>query len=219
MKKQRIGIFGGTFSPPHNGHVRAASAFLAHMNPPGTEPEERMKLFVMPAALPPHKTMSDRADPEIRLAMCRAAFGDLPDTEVSDYEITRGGISYTVLTLEHYAAPDRELWLFCGEDMFLTLDRWFRAEEIFSLARIAAHGREIAGVRKMEEKRREYEERFGKPILLLPDEPLEVSSTRIRELAAAGEDLGPFVPPGVAAIIRSERLYGYGEQHDPENAD
>ncbi len=208
--RERVGIFGGTFSPPHLGHVRAASSFLAAVNPPDTAPEDRLRLFIMPTFVPPHKTVDAEVSPEVRLEMCRAAFGDLPDTEVSDYEISRGGVSYTILTLEHFAAPGREIWLLCGGDMFLTLDRWARAEEIFSLARIAAHGRGIAEISVLYDKKREYEERFGKPILLLPDAPLRVSSTKIRAMAAAGEDFGDLVPPGVAEIIRRDGLYGYG---------
>ena len=202
---ERIGIFGGTFAPPHMGHVRAAEAFLRAMNPEGCG--EKLRLIVMPTATPPHKLKAAGDTSEARLRMCRAAFGGLPDTEVSDYEITKGGISYTVLTLEHFAAEDRELWLLCGSDMFLTLDRWFRAEDIFRLARIAGVSRGTEEFAVLDRKRAEYEEKTGRQVLLLEDEPFPLSSTEIRRRVTAGEDMDGLLPRGVEEIIRQERLY------------
>ena len=87
----RIGIYGGTFSPPHNGHLQAVKAFM-----------EQMWLdfvYVIPAAIPPHKTVDCDVTPEQRLDMCRLAFADVEGVYVSDMEIARGGTSYTVDTL------------------------------------------------------------------------------------------------------------------------
>ena len=208
MTMERIGIFGGTFAPPHMGHVRAAEAFLRAMNPEGCA--DRLRLLVMPTATPPHKRKAAGDTSEARLRMCRAAFGDLPDTEVSDYEIQKGGVSYTVLTLEHFAGEDRELWLLCGSDMFLTLDRWFRAEDIFRLARIAGISRGTEEFAALDRKRAEYEEKTGRQVLLLREEPFPLSSTEIRRRVAEGENMDGLLPPGVEAIIRRERLYEVG---------
>ena len=132
---ERIGIYGGSFSPPHNGHLSAARLLLEEA---GVD-----RLFILPAGVPPHKTLDPDESPEHRLAMTRLAFADLPRTEVSDWEMTRSGKSYTVLTLEHFSAPDRQLVLLVGTDMFLTLDRWYRAEDIFALAEIVCVRREL----------------------------------------------------------------------------
>ena len=206
--KERIGIFGGTFAPPHTGHVRAAEAFLRAMNPEGIP--GRMKLCVIPTGTPPHKEKAGDDTPALRLEMCRAAFGGLPDTEVSDIEIRRGGLSYTVNTLEELSAPDRELWLLCGSDMFLTLDRWYRADDIFRLANIVGISRGTEEFSALSEKKAYYEQHYGRPVTLLETEPFPLSSTRIRDRIACGGDLDGLVPPGVMAVIAREGLYGYG---------
>ena len=208
MTMERIGIFGGTFAPPHMGHVRAAEAFLRAMNPEGCA--DRLRLLVMPTATPPHKQKAAGDTSEARLRMCRAAFGDLPDTEVSDYEINKGGVSYTVLTLEHFAGENRELWLLCGSDMFLTLDRWYRAEDILRMARVAGISRGTEEFAVLDRKRAEYEEKTGRRVLLLENEPFPLSSSEIRRRIAAGESMDGLLPEGVEEIIRRERLYEIG---------
>jgi len=122
---EKIGLYGGTFAPPHLGHVHAARAFLRAI------PVDR--LLIMPTFQPPHKAKAAGDTPEVRLEMCRAAFGDIPGIEVSDYEIAKADVSYTVQTLRHLTAENREIYLLCGTDMFLTLEKWYQAEEIFRL--------------------------------------------------------------------------------------
>ena len=122
---RRVGIYGGTFAPPHVGHVEAARAFMKQM---------RLDyLYVIPTAIPPHKTTDFDIDPYHRLAMCDLAFSGIDGVIVSDIELRRGGVSYTVDTLRELTAPDTRLFLFCGTDMFLTLDQWYCADEIFKL--------------------------------------------------------------------------------------
>ena len=148
---EKIGLYGGTFGPPHLGHVYAAKTFLREVAPD--------RLLIMPAGIPPHKEKAAGDTPELRLAMCRAAFGDLPHTEISDYEIRKPGKSYTVETLEHLAAPGREITMLCGTDMFLTLDHWHRAPDIFALCTVACLARENG----METAIRETAERLSSP--------------------------------------------------------
>ena len=121
----RIGIFGGTFSPPHNGHLQAAKAFMEQM--------WLDILYVIPTALPPHKEMEIPVSAQHRLEMCRLAFSGMEGVYVSDMEIQRGGKSYTVETLRELTGEDRRLFFLCGTDMMLTLDRWREPEEIFKL--------------------------------------------------------------------------------------
>ena len=99
----RVGIYGGTFAPVHNGHVAAAKAFM-----------EQMKLdylFIIPAHLPPHKQIDESDDPVYRLRMCELAFKDIDGVVISDCEIARGGKSYTYDTLKELQREDTRLFL------------------------------------------------------------------------------------------------------------
>ncbi|MDO4846101.1 MAG: nicotinate-nicotinamide nucleotide adenylyltransferase, partial [Oscillospiraceae bacterium] len=105
----RIGLFGGSFNPVHKGHVFAAESFIRLL--------ALDKLIVMPAADPPHKELADGSpDAALRLRMLRAAMADVPNVEVSDLELRRGGKSYTYDTLLQLSAiyPDDELYLLMG---------------------------------------------------------------------------------------------------------
>ena len=121
----RVGIYGGTFAPVHNGHVAAAKAFM-----------EQMKLdylFIIPTCMPPHKQIDFSDDPIFRLRMCELAFQDIDGVVISDTEIKRGGKSYTYDTLTELTRPNTRLFLMCGTDMVLTFDTWYKFEEIFKL--------------------------------------------------------------------------------------
>ena len=196
----RLGIYGGTFSPIHLGHVRAAEDFL---NEFGLD-----KLLVIPTALPPHKAEVAGASAEDRLEMARLAFMGHDRIEVSDYEIARGGKSYSVLTLERFK-PGNELFMLVGTDMFLTLDRWFRAEEIFRLADIVLKRREddpVTGA-DIASKTIEYTERFGARIHIMDDAAFPVSSTGLRELIRDGKPTDGLLPDSVADYISENNLY------------
>ena len=122
----RIGIYGGTFSPVHNGHVAAAKAFMEQM--------WLDVLFVIPAGIPPHKQVDQQVSAIDRYRMCELAFGDMEGVIVSDLELRRDGKSYTVDTLRELTAPDTRLFLLMGTDMLLSLDEWREPEEIFRLS-------------------------------------------------------------------------------------
>ena len=197
----RIGVYGGTFAPVHNGHVQAARAFLKQM--------ELDLLYVIPAAIPPHKQIDGSDDPARRLAMCELAFADDPKIIVSDLEIRRGGRSYTVDTLLALSAEDRRLFLLMGTDMMLTLDTWRSPEEIFRLCYPVYMRRENDPVleARIVEKNKVYLEKYGKVVRRLVGEVLELSSTEVRDRAAAGEDVSHLVPASVAEYITANRLY------------
>ena len=199
-----IGIYGGTFAPVHLGHIRAAETALASL------PLD--KLLVIPAGIPPHKRLTEGDDPADRLEMLRLAFAEAdPRIEISDYEISAEGKSYTALTLRHFAKEGDRLTFFCGTDMFETLDSWYHPEIIFSLARVVHLRREVTDAddfRRFEALQRHYEETYGAKILQLDAEPLVMSSTEVRDRIAAGLSLEEFLPAPVAEYIRSHRLYG-----------
>ena len=126
----KIGIYGGTFDPPHLGHMEAARTALEQMN--------LDRLIIIPDCEPPHKDLAEEAaTPQQRLEMAALMADGLgPRAEVSDLEIRREGKSYTAETLEelHRLYPQDQFYLLMGEDMFLTVEHWYRPETIFSLA-------------------------------------------------------------------------------------
>ncbi len=212
-KVERFGIYGGSFSPIHTGHVRAARAFLDTM--------ELDKLLIMPSAQSPHKITDPRASAEDRLTMCKLAFRDDADylsgrLEVSDFEVKRGGKSYTVYTLEQFSAPGRRLYFLVGTDMFLTLSEWFRAEDIFSLADIVLIRRENDAVctQRLKESQLEYEGLYGARIHEINEPPTVVSSTELRERIDVGIPLGELIPSMVEDYIIKNSLYGSCERND-----
>ncbi len=194
----RLGIYGGTFSPPHKGHIEAAEAFSREMH--------LDRLLIIPTFIPPHKTASEEASPEDRLEMCRLAFSHIPNTEISDMEIKRGGKSYTYLTLEELKNDDNELFFLVGTDMLLTFDRWMRYEYIFSLATICYARREYKDENslKIEEKIGQYR-KLGANIIEIKHEVTEISSTDIREKLYRREN--EFLTSKVLSYIEEQGLY------------
>lgn len=198
-KKERIGLFGGTFAPPHKGHIHAAETMLEYLDPD--------RLIIMPTFIPPHKQKISIDTPSQRLEMCVSAFGKLPKTEISDYEIKKCGVSYTVLTLEHLKTDENEICLLCGSDMFMSLETWYRADDIFKMADIAVVPRYSDDRAMLESKKTEYESKYGSKIFLIGEDPFEMSSTEIREAVKNGDSLEKYLSDGVAEIIRKEKLY------------
>ena len=197
----RLGIYGGTFSPVHIGHVAAAKAFMEQM--------WLDVLFVIPTAESPHKEMSDGATALDRLAMCALAFDGIEGVIVSDLEIRRGGKSYTVDTLRELSGEDRRLFLLCGTDMMLTLDTWREADEIFKLCYPVYIRREADKIldERVIKKNAEYKEKYGRIVTKIVSPPIEMSSQKIRGMIASGEDFSSCVPERVGEYIRQKGLY------------
>lgn len=197
----RIGIYGGTFSPPHNGHIAAAKAFMEQM--------WLDFLYVIPTATPPHKEMDVPVDAAHRLEMCRLAFSGIEGIYVSDMEMRRGGRSYTVDTLRELTGPDRRLFLLCGTDMMLTLDQWRESDQIFKLSYPVYIRREKDASldAKIIQKIADYNQKYGKVVRRIVTEPIELSSNLVRERLANGEDVSHLIPASVEKYIRDNHLY------------
>lgn len=197
----RIGIFGGTFSPPHNGHIAAARAFMEQM--------WLDILYVIPTALPPHKEADSLVSAQHRLEMCRLAFSGMEGVYVSDMEIQRGGRSYTVETLRELAGDDRRLFFLCGTDMMLTLDQWREPDEIFRLCYPVYIRREADAAmdQQIVKKIAEYNEKFGKVVRRIVTDPIELSSTRVRKSIQEGNLSANMLPAAVEKYISDNHLY------------
>ena len=197
----RVGIYGGTFAPVHNGHVAAAKAFIEQM--------QLDILYVIPAGIPPHKQIDAADDPAVRLRMCELAFWDVEKVFVSDVEIKRAGKSYTVDTLRELSAPDRRLFLLMGTDMMLTLGSWRNPARIFELCYPVYVRRESdkALDEQIVQKIAEYNQTYGKVVRRIVTDPIEVSSTEIRTAIRAGQGIEHLVPARVAAYIEENGLY------------
>ena len=197
----RIGIYGGTFSPPHNGHLQAARAFMEQM--------WLDFLYVIPAAIPPHKQMQTPVSVDDRLEMCRLAFSGMEGVYVSDIEARRGGRSYTVDTLRELCGEDRRLFLLCGTDMMLTLDQWREPEEIFRLCYPVYIRREDDRSldQKIIEKIADYQQKYGKVVRRIVTDPIELSSEQIRARLKEEQSISSLVPAAVEKYIRDKHLY------------
>lgn len=203
----KIGIYGGTFNPPHLGHITAARAVF-----------ELLKLdllLLVPAGLPPHKALpAGSPTPEQRLEMTRMAGEQLGlggKVKTLDIELHRAGKSYTSATLEQIKVqyPDDELWLLMGADMFLTIQAWHEPGEILSLAGIAAFGRTEEDTEELFSVQREYLYRTypqARVFTLTIPGVIDISSTELRGELAGGKGAA-FLAPAVYGYILREGLY------------
>ena len=201
MGKQRIGIYGGTFSPPHVGHVRAAESFAEKISPD--------RLLIIPDFLPPHKNIDGGANEVDRLRMCELAFSHVENVEISTLEMERGGKSYTAITLTELSGEDRELYFLVGTDMLLTLDGWYSPETIFRLATICYVRRESdAETEKLiEQKVAEYREKYGARVIAVESDAIEVSSSDIRDLLKTPDLARRYLSESVYEYIAEKELY------------
>lgn len=197
----RLGIYGGTFAPIHNAHIRVAKAFYNQFS--------LDKLMIIPAGIPPHKQIAKDDSPEKRLRMCQIAFEGCKNFEISDIELKREGKSYTVMTLRELKNEETDIYMLCGTDMILSFDQWFCFDEIFRLCTLVYVRRENDPeiTEKIDEKVNMFRTKYGAQIVELESETLELSSTEIREAIKNGEDVSNMIPTNVAEYIKKNRLY------------
>lgn len=190
----RLGLLGGTFDPPHIGHLAAAMTVREALS------LDRVLLVV---ANEPWQKVGSRpiSSASDRLAMVEAAVEGVEGLEASDLEIIRGGATYTVETVEQVRAssPDAEIFLVVGADTAAGLPTWERHDDLAGLCTLVIVDREGAVAPTPPE---------GWTVVRVPMAPVDVSSTDLRVRAAGHEPLDGFVPAGVVDVIRDRRLYG-----------
>lgn len=199
----KLGVFGGSFDPVHYGHLLLAENCREAC---GLD-----EVWFVPAAVPPHKQDRDRASDDHRWTMLELAIAEIPEFRACDLELRRGGVSYTVDTLEYLQAarPDAELHLLLGGDSMGDFPTWkatARIVELATLAVVRRGGRPADDVRRWRE---ELAKRTGVDVRCQAVEmpAWEVSSSELRRRAAEGRSLRFLTPPAVASYIQRERLY------------
>ncbi len=204
-----MGILGGTFNPPHVGHLSVARHAHARLS--------LDQVLLIPVHTPPHKpTGEEDPGPRHRLAMTALLAESEPWMEASDLEVQRGGPSYTVdtLTAIHVRHPGDELTLIVGADMARTLPQWRQPQQILRLARLAVAERDDTAQREIRQVLAPLIAAAGvgedDRVTFLEMEPVDVSSSQIRELLAAGRGVDDLVPPAVAEYIAGHGLYRAG---------
>jgi nicotinate-nucleotide adenylyltransferase len=190
-----VGILGGAFDPPHNGHLALAVAAVAHF---GLD-----RLIVVPTGEPPHKRAE--TDEETRFSLAEAAFADLPGVELSRLELEREGPSYTVDTARWAADRYGDAIFVVGADEFSDFLSWRQPDEVLDAVRLGVASRPgsprerldavLAGLRRPER------------VEFFEIEPLPIESRELRALAARGESIAPFVPPPVARLVAEQGTY------------
>ena len=195
----KVGVFGGTFDPPHVGHLLLASD--------ARDALALDRLIFVPALTQPFKAGSPPlASAADRLEMLRAAVADDAHYIVDDTEISRKGLSYTVDTLEHLATrfPGAQLFLLLGEDNMASFDKWKNPERIRQLATLALMQRG--------EKQRHVSPSDFEGVVIISTRRVDVSSTEIRDRLRAGKSIKGFVSEGVERFIDERGLYGAPQQ-------
>ena len=203
----RIGIYGGTFNPPHKGHMMAAQQAICRL--------ALDRLLLIPNKIAPHKDLpADCASPRQRTDMLRLAAKDLPKAEISELELERDGVSYTyetILTLKQQY-PAEELILLMGTDMFLCFDRWKNPQIIWENATLGVFYRgDREEVSLIDEKKRELEA-LGAKVILVDNPVHRMSSTDLRRMLTFGCGKA-MLSEDVYAYILENRLYGTAESY------
>ena len=224
----KIGIYGGTFDPPHLGHMEAARTALEQMN--------LDRLIIIPDCEPPHKDLAEEAaTPQQRLEMAALMADGLgPRAEVSDLEIRREGKSYTADTVEalHETFPEDELWLLMGTDMFLTVQNWYQPERIFQYAGVAAFSRSEEDTQALFEEQSQYlaETFHARTTVVNLPKVTEIASRDLRRMLASEWTGGNVDPaqylwtPVYGYILRQAPsghllLHGQGQTFAPHQGD
>ena len=204
MAMERIGIYGGTFNPPHIGHIQAAKQAVKTL--------QLDKLLLIPDRVAPHKEIPDNSpSPWQRLDMLRIAAGQDPALEVSDIELNREGPSYTYETVAQLKEcyPQAELVVLMGTDMFLSFPSWRCPQKILAGAALAVAYRGDRQERQEVARMQRQLESQGAKVYLLENQVTEISSTQLRRMLAFG-CADSFLSPGVGDYIRQNGLYDTG---------
>ncbi len=203
-----IGFFGGSFDPPHKGHIHSAQVFCKEA--------DLSVLYIIPTHVSPFKKdKTDVCSNNHRLKMCELAFKGITDVNtdirVSDIEIKRQGTSYTIDTVKELCSiyPEDNLFMFVGSDMFLSLERWKDSETIFNKCVIYTRARYEGDIPKLQNHAQNYIQKFGARVIISSDKELICSSTEVRSLLSQNNilNLKNLLTDDVFRYIIENKLY------------
>ncbi|MEJ2494527.1 MAG: nicotinate-nucleotide adenylyltransferase [Ignavibacteriaceae bacterium] len=189
----KVGIFGGTFDPIHNGHLITTQSVRELRN--------LDKIIFVPSFVSPHKPNIKSASPKHRLNMIKLAIEGIDFFDYSDYEIDKGGISYTVDTLQEFKKRYDELEFIIGYDNIFTFHTWKNPDEILELAKIIV-------LKRKSSIPRSFIDKFVKAATFVQTRGIEISATDIRERVKKGMPINFLVPEKVKEYIYKNNLYG-----------
>lgn len=196
----KIGIFGGTFNPIHNGHLYLSKCVSNILN--------LDKVIVLPANIPPHKAWLNITDSYHRYEMCRLAYEDNPLFKISDFEVSKKGSSYTIDTLNYFLHEYKncKMYLIMGADSFCSVMKWYKFEEIIKNATLCTAPRDKYSIEKLNEIDKILKSIGAETkVLNIPIFPL--SSTLIRKNIYTNNKIDDLVPEKVAEYIRRNNLF------------
>lgn len=191
----RIVFYGGSFNPPHCGHIEAAMTISEYLKPD--------KLLIVPSNIPPHKELAEGSpDAQERLLLTKLAFADVPQAEVTDLELHREGKSYTATTVEQLLAqyPEAEMYLAMGTDMLLSFEEWYRFRFLLETLTLAVFVRSEGEEEEMLRHAEYLKQQYGARIIPLRHEPKAMSSRDIRDMLCRRMGAS-FLPEAVYARI------------------
>lgn len=199
----RIGVFGGTFDPVHNGHIELVRNTARCIRSD--------KIMIVPTPLNPFKTDSEPiAGADDRLTMLRLAFKDDDYVEISDLEFAIGKPSCTYDTLKLISGifSEAEIHFIVGSDSYMTLEDWQKSDSLLREMKFACAYRACdAETGDVSVKAAEYRKKYGTETVIIADKIQNVSSTSIREAVASGESIEGMVPRSIEHYIHEHRLY------------
>lgn len=202
---KRIGIMGGTFDPPHLGHIIPVEIAAAEFNLDW--------VWFIPAFVPPHKQDLRRTDPFHRTAMLALALKNFPRFGISSLELLRGDISFTINTireLQSYMNSGDRLFFIMGSDSFLEIHTWYSPAELLASCEVIVVNRGSRNdqlLLSLEKLETDLNLKLKESVHFASSSPLLISSTEIRRLASEGADVSNMVFPEVEAYINKHRLY------------
>lgn len=199
---RRIGIFGGSFDPVHLGHVEL-----------GKDAKEQAgldRLIFVPARLQPFKLDKKATEGFHRVNMLRLALKEYPELEVSEFELNKDDISYTINTLDHFKSiygDDAEIFFLTGTDSFIKIHTWMRADEFLPRYSFIVGSRPGYMEEELRMQKQFIETEYGSKVIIINNTKVDVSSTEIRDRVLTGKSLAGLVDPEVERYIYDNGLY------------
>jgi nicotinate-nucleotide adenylyltransferase len=188
----RVGLYGGSFNPVHHGHLITATR--------AAELRSLDKVILMPAFISPLRQGANIIAGEHRVAMLELATRGNTLFSVSDYELKKAGVSYTIDTVRHLRETYDELELIIGYDNFAVLDRWREPDELLRLATIVVLQRKL-------QKEQQWSHHYAGLVHFIETPFVDISSTEIRERVMAGRSIDYLTPPAVVSYVKEHQLY------------